>query len=221
MRNKAFKGIVSCLAAAVTFVSVLPFEANSQEYTVGEVQSLIDGIVDYKINSVGAGSVQDWLNGDIADNAGTLSEWYAISLSQDGYSDLSAYESALSAYLSEHNEPSPTSREKYALALSAAGSRNSYISDILDTSVGEPAPEAVKPAEKKKSPDKDDMIGLIYEKYGCAGTTSEFASLIDSVTELVPDNEKLRIRQAIEQTVNAEAEAAFHAGFEAAKELLK
>ncbi|MCR5111065.1 MAG: DUF4430 domain-containing protein [Ruminococcus sp.] len=137
MRNKAFKGIVSCLAAAVTFVSVLPFEVNSQEYTVGEVQSLIDGIIDYKINSVGAGSVQDWLNGDIADNAGTLSEWYAISLSQDGYSDLSAYESALSAYLSEHNEPSPTSREKYALALSAAGSRNSYISDILDTSVGE------------------------------------------------------------------------------------
>ena len=85
----------------------------------------------------------------------------------------------------------------------------------------EPAPEAVKPAEKKKSPDKDDMIGLIYEKYGCAGTSSEFAALIDSVTELVPDNEKLRIRQAIEQTVNAEAEAAFHAGFEAAKELLK
>ena len=112
-------------------------KAISQEYTVGEVQSLIDGIVEYKLDSVGAGSVQEWINGALTDGAGTISEWYIMTLSQNGQYDFSAYESALSGYLASHNEASATSREKYALALAASGSKNSYITDILDSSVGE------------------------------------------------------------------------------------
>ena len=129
--------MICCLVTVLTGVSVLPYEVSAQEYTVGEVQSLIDGIVDFKLNSAGAGSVQDWINGALTDGAGSMSEWYVMTLSQDGYTDFSSYESALSTYLAEHSESGATGREKYALALTAAGSRNSYISDILDTSVGE------------------------------------------------------------------------------------
>ena len=137
MKDKVLSGLVCFLVTLVTVVSIVPFKAKSQEYTVGEVQSLIDGIVGYKLNSAGAGSIQDWISGQLTDGAGSLSEWYIISLSQDGQTDFSSYESALTDYLAGNNVSSATSREKYALALSASGSRNSYISDILDSSIGE------------------------------------------------------------------------------------
>ena len=137
MNNKALSGIICCAATVLTFFSQPSLKAISQEYTVGEVQSLIDGIVEYKLDSVGAGSIQEWINGGLTNGAGTASEWYIMTLSQNGQFDFSAYESALSSYLAGHNESSATSREKYALALTASGSSNSYISDILDDSIGE------------------------------------------------------------------------------------
>ena len=111
--------------------------AECSSYTADEVNSLIGGIIDYKLSQCGVGSVEEWLNGDIAEGAGTTSDWYALTLSQCGYTDLSAYESSLTDYLGSNNILSPTSREKYALALEAAGSTSAYITDILDSSVGE------------------------------------------------------------------------------------
>ncbi|MBP5580309.1 MAG: DUF4430 domain-containing protein, partial [Ruminococcus sp.] len=91
----------------------------------------------YKRRPCGAGSIDEGLSGEIAEGAGTTSDWYALALSQYGYTDLSAYERSLSNYLSSNNILSATSREKYALGLAAAGSENSYITDILDSSIGE------------------------------------------------------------------------------------
>ena len=105
------------------------------EHTVGEVDDLIGGIVDYKLNQTGSGSVEDWLSGDIAAGAGTSTDWYALTLSQSGYSDLSAYRSSLESYLSSNNVSSATSREKYALGLCASGSTSSYITDTLEGSI--------------------------------------------------------------------------------------
>ena len=136
MNNRARSGVFFLLTAALTVVSAVPFNAAAKEYTVGEVQSLIDGIVDYKLGQAGAGSVQDWINGDITANAGTKSEWYVISLSQDGWNDFSAYSSALESFLANNDESSAAGRQKYALALLASGSTNPYISDILDDSIG-------------------------------------------------------------------------------------
>ena len=118
-------------------LSIIPLRAECSEYTADDIEAVIGGIVDYKLNQTGCGSVQEWLNGAGADGAGRTSDWYAIAISQDGYTDLSAYESSLKSYLSNNNVASATSREKYALALCAAGSSDSYISDILDSSVGE------------------------------------------------------------------------------------
>ena len=137
MRNKILTGFLCIVLTLVLTLGCVPLGAQCSEHTAEEVSDLIGGIVDYKLSQCGAGSIEEWLNGEIAEGAGKTSDWYALALSQYGYSDLSAYERSLTGYLSSNNVPSATSREKYALGLAAAGSENSYISDILDDSIGE------------------------------------------------------------------------------------
>ena len=137
MRTKVISGFLSSLFAMILLLSFIPMKAQCSGYTVDEVQSLIDGIIAYKLDETGSGSVQDWINGDLTDGAGAYSEWYIASLSQYGDYDLSSYEAALRDYLSSNNVPSATSREKYSLSLAAAGSTDPYMADIIDTSVGQ------------------------------------------------------------------------------------
>ena len=137
MRNKVLTGFLCIVLTLVLSLGCVPMGAQCSEHTAEEVSDLIGGIIDYKLRGCGAGSIEEWLGGEIAEGAGTTSDWYALALSQYGYSDLSAYERSLSSYLAANNVLSAASREKYALALAAAGSENSYISDILDGSIGE------------------------------------------------------------------------------------
>ena len=125
------------MSAIILTLYAVPYSAECSDHTVGEVDDLIGGIVSYKLSQAGAGSIEEWLGGGIAEGAGTVTDWYALTLSQCGYTDLSAYERSLTDYINSHNISSATSREKYALALCAAGSTSSYITDILDGSVGE------------------------------------------------------------------------------------
>ena len=137
MRNKVLKGFLCIVLTLVLSLGCVPIGAQCSEHTAEEVSDLIGGIVDYKLSQCGAGSIEDWISGDIASGAGRTSDWYALTLSQYGYTDLSAYERSLTEYLNSNNVLSATSREKYALGLAAAGSGNSYITDILDSSIGE------------------------------------------------------------------------------------
>ncbi len=137
MRNKILSGILCSVLTLMFTLCIVPCSSVNCEYTVDEVSDLIGGIVDYKLGQYGAGSIEEWLGGAAADGAGTTSDWYVIALSQDGHHELSAYERSLLSYIEHNNAISPTTREKYALALCASGSTNSYISDILDTSIGE------------------------------------------------------------------------------------
>ena len=125
------------MSAMILSLYIVPFSAECSDHTVGEVDDLIGGIVSYKLGQAGAGSTEEWLGNGIAEGAGTATDWYALTLSQCGYTDLSAYERSLTEYIGSNNISSATSREKYALALCAAGSDSSYISDILDSSIGE------------------------------------------------------------------------------------
>lgn len=136
MRTKAAAGFLSSLFTIVIALSLIPVRGQCSGYTVDEVQGLIDGIIAYKLESTGSGSVQEWIDDDLAAGAGTTSEWYIASLSQDRSCDLSSYEASLREYLKNNNVPSATSREKYALCLSAAGSTDPYMADILEGSVG-------------------------------------------------------------------------------------
>ena len=134
MRIKAF---TLCLTAAAALCLSTPLTAGAASHTVGEIQSLADGIVAYKVSSSGAAGVQDWIDGPLAQGAGVASEWYIVGLSQSGSYDFSAYRNALETYLETATVYSATARQKYALALKAAGSSSDYISRTASDSIGQ------------------------------------------------------------------------------------
>ena len=137
MRNKLLKIIIYCLSVVALLTGYIPVNATENNQTVGEAKSFIDGIVDYKLNASGAESIQQWIDGELTQNAGLSSEWYIIALSQSGNYDFSKYEKALLKYLSQNKVYSASSRLKYALALVASGSTDEYIYTTLNDSIGQ------------------------------------------------------------------------------------
>ncbi len=96
-----------------------------------------DSIVNYKLAECEAETVQEWIDTELAENAGVSSEWYVIALSQSGEYDFSAYRNALESYVGNNSVSSAATRLKYALALLAVGSDSDYISEAMENSVGE------------------------------------------------------------------------------------
>lgn len=132
MKHKLLVGLLCCLIL-LSCLSVTSVSAEGGENAVAEANNFIDGIVAYKRNDQ---SIREWINGNLAANAGISSEWYILALSQYGDYDFSAYEAKLLEYLSENQVRSASSRQKYALCLSAVGSTDSYISAVLNDSIG-------------------------------------------------------------------------------------
>ena len=130
VKNKLFAILLCMVTLFCSVLSAVPVSA--QTYTVAQVQSLCDGIVAYN----GYRGAQDFIDGYLTDNAGTMSEFYVIALSQSGDYDFSRYENALLSYLDDHSVASASSREKYALALAAVGSTDRYIADTADEAIG-------------------------------------------------------------------------------------
>lgn len=129
-RNKL---IALLLILPLFFTAAVSARAESyQTYTVAQVQSLCDGIVAYN----GYHSEQSFADGYLPDNAGVTAEFYAVALSQSGSYDLSRYENALLSYLDTHEVYAASTREKFALALSASGSTDRYIADTADEAIG-------------------------------------------------------------------------------------
>lgn len=131
MKSNQLKKFISCCAAVVLFFGVLPFSVGSKA-SYSEAQSIFNGITVYKS---GSADIQSWVDGALTADAGS-SEWYVIALSQYGNYDFSSYERALTEYLAQNNVGSAASKQKYALALIACGSVNSYISEVLNSTMG-------------------------------------------------------------------------------------
>ena len=137
MRTKLAAVLLSLIAIVTLLPETSPISGKCSDYTVGEIQSLADGIVAYELGNAGAGDIQDWIYGPLTSNAGESSEWFVLTLSQSGSYDFSTYEAALVEYLSHENIQSASSREKYALALIASGSTNRYITQAIENSTGQ------------------------------------------------------------------------------------
>ena len=133
MKNRLFAFLL-CLP--ILFSCGQSAYAESAYYTVAQVQDLCDGIVAYKERQTGAGSMQELIDGELTANAGTTAEFYAIAISQAGSYRWGNYERALKSYLNSHDIPSAASRLKYALALCAVGSNDSYIADTANEAIG-------------------------------------------------------------------------------------
>ncbi|MBR2405792.1 MAG: DUF4430 domain-containing protein [Clostridia bacterium] len=127
MRNKVI-AIGVCL-----LIFLLPlWSVAADNSAADEVNAIINGII---AQQSGGKTVQQWLDGPLAD-APEASEWYALALCQYGEYDLSAYEAALTAYVSENTVHAASSRQKYALTLVACGSTHPYIGTVLNDSIG-------------------------------------------------------------------------------------
>ena len=106
---------------------------SAKSYTVAEVESLCDGIVGYK-DPAGA---QHFIDHELSGNAGINAEFYIIALRQKKRYDFSSYEKAMIGYINSHEIYSATSKEKYALALIAAGSHSDFIQKAADEAIGD------------------------------------------------------------------------------------
>ena len=127
MKSK-ISAVISCIVAALLLVLNVSAE---------EPVAVYEDIVRYKLAECGAETVQEWIDTELAENAGINAEWYAIALSQSGNYNFSAYKSALESYLQNNTIRSATSRQKYALALLAVGSDSVYIAETMENSIGE------------------------------------------------------------------------------------
>lgn len=137
MNNKRICRVVSFLAILLLLIGGLPLWGVSADNTADEVGSLIDGIIDSRLQASGASTVQAWIDGSLTQNAGITAEWYVLALSQYGRYDFAEYETALLQYLDSHEVYAAASRQKYALVLMAIGSTDDYISRTLNDSVGQ------------------------------------------------------------------------------------
>lgn len=135
MKNRLWTAAVGLLTVLVLLGGGLPVSAESPAQGQTEAGLFLDGILSYEWKETGCTSVQQWIDGRLTDSAGAC-EWYTIALSQYGSYDFTAYGQALSDYLSSNEVGSAASRQKYALALIAAGRNDSYIYDTLNDSIG-------------------------------------------------------------------------------------
>ncbi len=127
MRSK-ITAVISCLLAC--FLTAINVSALTPD-------EIAESIITYELDKSRAETVQEWLDTDLAKNAGNGSEWYAITLSKSGEYDFSAYKAALEAYVESTEIRSATSRQKYALALLAVDSSSDYIAETMENSIGE------------------------------------------------------------------------------------
>lgn len=120
MKKLAFSILSFFCCACIIFAGTAPSLA------ADETESLIDGIVDFKLKESGSSSVSELSKNGLSSGAGKgASEWYAIGLSAYyGGLDLSGYGSTLSSYLSKNTISSPVSRQRCALALIACKMQN-------------------------------------------------------------------------------------------------
>ncbi len=131
--KKFFRFLVFAFALILAVAGCIPAAASGTK-----AESCIERIVDYNLKKTSSASVQDWIDGYLTENIDSGTEWYIIALSNYSKYDFTSYKKALVGYLSENEIGSASSRLKFALALIAAGERNSpFITDFLENSAGE------------------------------------------------------------------------------------
>lgn len=137
MRSKLFKLIICTLLAFTLMLGTISASEEGDTKNDNEAQSLIDGIVAFKLQDSGDKNIVQWIDGELTKNAGESSEWYVMGLCQYGLYDFSSYISALKDYLSDNRVSSASSRQKYALTFIGTGSDDEYIYETLNDSIGQ------------------------------------------------------------------------------------
>lgn len=94
------------------------------------------GILTALMAAGGASNPQDWINGQLAEEAGRGGEEYLLALVQDGTYDTAAFAASLQRWLNENTEKNAATREKLALTFLACGFHSDYIEQTMLDSPG-------------------------------------------------------------------------------------
>lgn len=214
MKNKIIKSLAFIIIAVILLTSTFPVTAQSTTRTVSDAQSIVDGIVSYKLNKSSAENIQQWINGSLTSNAGTSSEWYIVALSQYGKYDFSSYKKALLKYLSSNEVYSASSRQKYALALISVGSGDKYIYNTLNDSIGKQGVmswiyglhllnNGYKSNGYSVATVKDKLLSLQLSDGGWAvsGTSSDVDVTAMAVQALAPHYKEAKVKSAVDKAI--------------------
>lgn len=114
------------------------FHSGSRQFACAAdyISELYDEIAAYKLETAGAETIQQWIDTELSENAGS-SEWYILSLLHEEAYDFTSYRESLEAYLSNNTVSSATTRQKYAVILSAIASESPYIAELSENTIGQ------------------------------------------------------------------------------------
>lgn len=131
MKNKILVGLLTIIILISAVGSV--YVSAESDNTADKAQNFIGGIVAFNKND---SNIQNWINGSLSQNPANGSEWYILSLCQYGNYNFTTYKNSLLSYLENNEVGSASSRLKFALALSAMGSTDSYIGKVAGEDIG-------------------------------------------------------------------------------------
>lgn len=133
MKNNIFFRLFAAAAAVMLLCTAVPVSA--AEITA---EAAAQDIIEYNLKKSGAGSIQQWLDGNLSDTAGS-SEGYVLALKKYAPSlDYSGCADAFAAYSKSNSFTSAAaSRQKTALAMIACGKKSGgYLDTALDDTLG-------------------------------------------------------------------------------------
>ena len=133
MKNNIFFRLFAAAAAVMLLCTAVPVSA--AEITA---EAAAQDIIEYNLKKSGAGSIQQWLDGNLSDTAGS-SEGYVLALKKYAPTlDYSGCADAFAAYSKSNSFTSAAaSRQKTALAMIACGKKSGgYLDTALDDTLG-------------------------------------------------------------------------------------
>ena len=132
-----------CILMLMTLVlAVAPLlPAAGESAPIMQVETLLSDLLQSEMTRSGAHDLQDWIDGPLAATAGQGAEWTILALAQlQGNTlppcDLTAYQIALEAFLSQEAAHGASTRQKYALCMLAAGG-DATVAETAQTSLGQ------------------------------------------------------------------------------------
>ncbi|MBQ9957343.1 MAG: DUF4430 domain-containing protein [Ruminococcus sp.] len=128
--------INALLVVAVMITCLFKAEAVYPAYATDRASQLYDEIISSKLESSESDSIQQWIDTELSENAGS-SEWYILSLLHEGEYNFTEYRNSLEAYLSNNTVSSAVTKQKYAVILSVIAPQSPYISELSENTIGQ------------------------------------------------------------------------------------
>lgn len=125
-----------CSIALSLIIALLSF-ANAFAGT-NDIDAYIEGILDYRMETSGAKSLQQLVSGAFASSPASNEDWYIFALRN--YTDEINYEKyrrALEDYAANNKIDNVTTRQRAALVLLSIGSQSDFTKTIVDETAGE------------------------------------------------------------------------------------